>query len=145
MRHAVSECVNLKVASLHAQDVLIRKLSCSCFFPNKTRQELVNYYQDSLAENHLSGVIFGHIGSGNPYVNILSHSAEEYHNARILIQKWGKDAFEAGGHAFSECGVGKLYRDIFQHIAPINLLNKRIKLKQKWDPSGLFNPKNMLV
>ena len=102
-------------------------------------------YQDSLTENHLSGVIFGHIGSGNPYVNILAYSADEYHKARILIEKWSKEAFETGGHAFSECGVGKLYCDIFQRAAPIELLNKRIKLKQKWDPNGIFNPQNMLI
>lgn len=145
MRHAVSECINLKIASFHAQDVQIKKLSCACLFPDKTRLELIQYYQDSLAENCLSGVIFGHIGSKNPYVNILPHSADEYHKARALIEKWCRDSFESGGRAFSECGVGKLYRDIFQHTAPIELLNKRIKLKHKWDPDGLFNPKNMLV
>lgn len=145
MRHAVSECINLKVADLHSQDVQIKKLSCACWFPDKNKFELIQYYQDSLTENHLSGVIFGHIGSGNPYVNILAYSADEYHKARILIEKWSKEAFETGGHAFSECGVGKLYCDIFQRAAPIELLNKRIKLKQKWDPNGIFNPQNMLI
>ena len=90
-------------------------------------------------------MIFGHIGSGNPYVNILSHSADEYYRGLALVEAWSKDAFEAGGQAFSECGVGKLYRDIFYRTAPIELLNRRIKLKQKWDPDGLFNPKNMLI
>lgn len=144
MRHVVSECINLKISSYHALDAQIKKLSCACYFPDKTRLELMQYYQDSLDENDLSGVIFGHIGSGNPYVNILSHSAEEYYRARLLIEKWCKDAFEAGGQAFSECGVGKLYRDIFHNTAPADLLNKRIRLKQKWDPDGLFNPQNML-
>lgn len=145
MRHAVSECINLKIASLHTHNVQIQKLSCACSFPQKSRNELIQYYQDSLTENHLSGVIFGHIGSGNPYVNIISHSTAEYHKALTLIEKWSKEAFEAGGQSFSECGVGKLYCNVFQRVSPIELLNKRIKLKQKWDPNGLFNPKNMLI
>lgn len=145
LRHAVSECINLKVAAFHAQDVQIKKLSCACSFPGKSRLGLLQYYQDSFTQNQLSGVIFGHIGSGNPYVNILSHSADEYYRGLALVEAWSKDAFEAGGQAFSECGVGKLYRDIFYRTAPIELLNRRIKLKQKWDPDGLFNPKNMLI
>lgn len=145
LRHAISECINLKIATFHAHDVQIKKLSSACSFPHKSRRELIEYYQDCLAQNNLSGIIFGHIGSGNPYVNILSHSTDEYHRAKKLIEKWSKDAFESGGQAFSECGVGKLYRDIFYRAAPIELLNKRIKLKQKWDPDCLFNPKNMLA
>lgn len=143
LRHAVSECINLKIAAFHAQDPQIKKLSCSCSFPGKTRLELMRYYQNSLTQNQLYGVIFGHIGSGSPYVNILSRSADEYYKARTLIEKWSKEAFETGGQAFSECGIGKLYRDIFYRTAPIEILDKRIQLKQKWDPDGLFNPQNM--
>lgn len=145
LRHAISECINLKIACFHAHDVQIKKLSCSCFFPDKNRTELIEYYQKSLEQHHLSGVIFGHIGSGKPYINFLPNSTDEYHKARKLIEIWSKDAFESGGYAFSECGVGKLYNDIFFNVAPIELLNKKIKLKQKWDPYSRFNPHNMLV
>lgn len=145
LRHAISECINLKIAAFHSHDVRIKKLSCACSFPDKSRVELIKYYQDSLLEKNLSGVIFGHLGTGNPYVNILSRSADEYYKAMLLIEKWSKDAYKSGGYAFSECGIGKLYRDIFYRTAPIDLLNKRIKLKQKWDPECLFNPENMLL
>lgn len=145
LRHAISECINLKIAQYHAQDIRIKKISCSCLFPNKTRLETMEYYQKSLLQNNLSGAIFGHIGSGNPYINIISHSSSEYFKAMELIETWCKDAYDAGGHAFSECGIGKLYRDIFYRAAPIDLLNKQIKLKQKWDPDCLFNPENMLL
>ena len=145
LRHAISECINLTIGKCHASDIRIKKLSCSCSFPDKNKYEIVKYYQDDLNKYHLSGVIFGHLGSGKPYVNILPHSADEYYTGLTLIEKWAKDSFSTGGSAFSECGVGKLYRDIFYRATPIDLLNKRIKLKQKWDPHNLFNPKNMLV
>lgn len=145
LRHAISECINLKIAQLHANDVRIKKISCACSFPDKTRLETVKYYQDSLIKNKLSGTIFGHIGFGRPYVNILPCSSDEYDRAMKLVEEWCRNAYESGGYAFSECGVGKLYRDIFYRAAPIDLLNKRIKLKHKWDPNGLFNPENMLL
>lgn len=145
LRHTISECINLKIATYHAKDVRIKKLSCSCFFPDKTRHDLVQDYQNCLAEHQLSGILFGHIGSGNLYVNILASSATEYFQGLRLIENWCQSAYKTGGYAFSECGVGKLYRDIFYHAAPIDLLNKRIKLKQKWDPQYLFNPENMLL
>ncbi|MBC5744146.1 FAD-binding oxidoreductase [Lachnospiraceae bacterium MD308] len=145
LRHAISECINLKAAQFHARDVRIKKISCSCSFPDKNSLEIIKYYQDSLTKNKLTGIIFGHIGSGRPYVNILSHSSEEYDKAMELIEEWCSKAYKSRGCAFFECGVGKLYRDTFYKSAPIDLLNKRIKSKQKWDPDGLFNPENMLL
>lgn len=145
LRHTISECINLKIAEYHRHDIRIKKLSCSCFFPQKTREEIIKYYQNDLADTNLSGIIFGHIGSKKPYVNILPTTNEEYYIAKSLIERWCKDAFSSGGSAFSECGVGKLYRNIFCNTAPIDLLSRRIKLKQKWDPTQLFNPGNMFV
>lgn len=145
LRHAISECINFKISTLHISDVQIKKLSCSCTFPNMSRQELIRYYQDTLSQYQLNGVIFGHIGSKKPYVNILPNSAEDYQRGLKIIEKWCKDSFDSNGSPFSECGIGKIFRDIFYNTAPIDLLNKKIKLKQKWDPNELFNPKNMIL
>ena len=43
------------------------------------------------------------------------------------------------------CGVGKLYRSLFCSTAPLDVLNKRIKSKQRFDPENRFNPGNMFT
>lgn len=143
LRHAVSECVNMVIARHHITDSKVKKLSMAIKFSDRNRGEILQYYRQQLENTALSYVIFGHLGSFSPYVNIIPTTASEYSRGKELAKAWCQEAFANGGCAFVECGVGKLYRDLYCETAPIEELNRKIKTKRRFDAENLFNPGNM--
>ncbi|MEG1958200.1 MAG: FAD-binding oxidoreductase [Lachnospiraceae bacterium] len=142
-RHAASECVNMEISAHHGRDKRIKKLSVDVKWNTKSRKEIIMNYQKDLKESGLQYCIFGHLGTKQPYVNIIAKDGTEYQKGKILIKNWIIEAYAEQGEVFHENGIGKLKKEYFCDLAPIEAINYRLKSKAKWDPQYLFNPKNM--
>lgn len=145
LRHAVSECINMTVSSNHCTDSRVKKLSLDIRWEGKTRGEILKFHRSFLDDSGLDYLIFGHIGSFSPYVNIIAKNSEEYLKGKELISSLYAKAGKTGSILFHELGVGKLKREMYCENAPIDEINRRLKAKQKFDPKGLFNPGNMFT
>lgn len=142
-RHAISECFNMEVAKYNNIDSRIKLLNIDIKWNSKSRIEILNYYNSIFQDSNLEYIIFGHIGEKSPYVNILTKTLEEYLLANKLVENCYKDAIIEENNIFSEFGIGKLKKDIFCNSQKIDILNGKMKAKQKYDPTYLFNPNNM--
>ena len=143
-RHCASECVNM-VNAENAKNVPgITKISADITWKNKSRCEILDAYRKDLEESGLEYCIFGHIGTFNPYVNIMASTLEEYAKGRELLLSWEKGAYEAGGSLFKEHGVGKLKKNDFDTIYS---QEEKVQISaelDKWSENRFFNPDNKM-
>ncbi|MDD3404253.1 MAG: FAD-binding oxidoreductase [Hespellia sp.] len=142
-RHAASECTNMKIAESHGSNKRIKKLSADIEWKNRSRAEILKYYNGKLENSGLNYCIFGHLGTKQPYVNILANNQEEYEQGKMIMSQFIRDAYIDGGMVFKEHGIGKLKKGYFCELAPIEEINKMVKLKGKWDAKSVFNVGNM--
>lgn len=143
LRHAITECFNMEVAKYNNQDSRIKLVNIDIKWISKNKLEILNYYTDILKETNLEYIIYGHIGSNAPYVNILTKTIDEYLLANKIVEICYKDAIMEGNLILSEFGVGKLKNNIYCNTERIDVINKKMKAKQKYDYNNLFNPTNM--
>ncbi len=144
-RHAITECYNMEVAKYNNTDTRIKLENIDIKWYSKNTLEVINYYKNLFNDTNLEYFIYGHIATNAPYVNILSKTIEEYLMAKKIVENCYKNAILNENIIFSEFGVGKLKSDIYCTIQKIEQINKIMKVKQKYDKQGLFNPNNMFL
>lgn len=143
-RHCASECVNM-VNAENAKNVPgITKISADITWNRKSRFEILDIYRKDLEEAGLDYCIFGHLGSCNPYVNIMATTLEEYEKGRELLLSWEKMAYENEGALFREHGVGKVKQNDFAQIFDEEEIAKINAEIQKWSENKVFNPGNKI-
>lgn len=142
-RHSASECVNMKVAQFNAQDKRIRKISVDIQWQETDPAFWLGEYTPLLEESGLSYCIFGHFGRGGPYVNIIAEDFAQYQAGLTLVEGFMQRGYQQKAVVCGEHGVGKLKKNLFHKVAPVETMNYYMKLKTKWDNEKTFNPENM--
>jgi len=144
-RHAISECFNMEVAKYNNLDSRIKLVNIDLTWTSKSRFEIIEYYIELFKNTNLEYYIFGHIGYKAPYVIILTKNIEEYIKANKILETCYKNAVKEGNKILSEFGIGKLKKEIFYNAEKIEIINNKMKIKQKYDKFSLFNPNNMFT
>lgn len=144
LRHSVPESVNLFIGAKKRDVPGITKLGTDMQLPSSSFSEVVTYYEKSIQQAGLHACIFGHIGSNHLHVNFLPEDTQESTKAKTLIAQWAQEIGKKGGSAITEHGVGKLKKDIFLATVDHRDLTTLKKAKIRLDPSGMWNPSNMI-
>lgn len=142
-RHAASESINIKLEKARQLDQRIMKLSTDIKIQEKSFSEVINSYQKDAKDKGIEIAIFGHVAGSHVHVNILPMNYEEYVIGKKLIEKWVINNYKEGGIVFSEHGVGKIKKDLFQLITDLDVLTNIRNIKKTLDPNNVLNPGNM--
>ncbi len=108
--------------------------------------ELAREIEKASEESGLSIPVYGHAGDGNLHVVVLfdSTDAKQAELAENISKRIFHSALDLGGTITGEHGVGCAKRDIlgWQLSEPVLALSR--KIKNIFDPQGVFNPKKLL-
>ena len=143
LRHAVPEAINLYIDEKRRIEPEILKLSTDMAVPNGKLKEVLNYYSETLEENKLNSVMFGHIGDNHVHVNILPGSVKEYEKGKTLYKEWGKKIVEVGGTVSAEHGIGKIKKELLEIMYGEAGIKEMKLIKKAFDPKGLLNKGNL--
>jgi D-lactate dehydrogenase (cytochrome) len=142
-RHSVSECFNMEVKIYNSNETRIKLVNIDIQWNNMTREDIIENYKRTLKDLNLEFIIFGHIGTYAPYVDILTKNINEYNLAKKTTMEIYEKAIKGGHTILQEFGIGKLKRKLNTNIGSIDSLNNKIKIQQKYDPNNIFNPNNI--
>lgn len=142
-RHSVLECFNMEVKKYNADETRIKLVNIDIQWNNISRGKIIESYRSLLKDLNLEFIIFGHIGTFSPYVNILTKNINEYNLAKKVTMEIYENAIKGGHRILQEFGIGKLKRKLNSNIGSIDSLNNKIKIQQRYDPNKIFNPKNI--
>ena len=144
MRHDLPEMVNefikrRKLAKV-GTDIAVR---------HEYIDDMIGYYNESLAAAGLRYVIFGHIGDSHLHVNILPENEQQHKKAKDIYNLFVKKAVSYGGTVSAEHGIGKLKHSYLEAMYGKDAIMEMARLKKSVDPAcilGLDNifPKKML-
>jgi D-lactate dehydrogenase (cytochrome) len=138
-RHAVPECVNLRMDERKAKESRLRKLGTDFAVPNEKLKAGMDMYQQGIGELGIDSVIFGHIGDNHLHVNLLPRTWEEYQSGQAVIESWAEQAIAWQGTMTAEHGVGRTKRSAFQRMFSPGDREKMKRIKVCFDPDGIFN------
>ncbi len=117
-RHAAAECCNLEIAAARRSVPSITKLGSDCAFTGMPFGRVLAYYRESLREDSVRAVLFGHACSSHLHVNLLPTTQEEYARGREKLRRWASDCLACGGVPTVEHGRGKLKCDPKEEAEP---------------------------
>ncbi len=143
MRHAVPETVNSIIASRKNEHPGIHKLGTDMSVEHKHFREIMKIYRETLIENDLEYVQWGHIGDSHIHVNILPRNMEELDLGKQLYKKFAQKAVEFGGSVSAEHGIGKIKAEYLLVMYGEEGVNQMRAVKMALDPQILFNKGNM--
>ncbi len=143
-RHAAAESTNLLIEKTRQEEPSITKLSTDMCIESESFKTIVTKYEEDLKKEGLKACIFGHIYGNHLHVNILPQNDKEYKKGHALIEKWAKETALKKGKIVTEHGVGKLKKNIFLKTASREIINKILVLKNRYDPTRMWNPDNMI-
>lgn len=142
-RHAAPESINIALQKANQLDPRILKLSTDIIINERFFDEIVTMYQKDAMDKGIAFAIFGHVAGNHVHVNILPKDYEEYVIGKKLIEKWVINISKEGGIIFSEHGVGKIKKDLYQQITEGEVLRNMRNIKKTLDPNSSLNPNNM--
>jgi D-lactate dehydrogenase (cytochrome) len=142
-RHAAPESLNLRVDIARQKDPRICKLGTDMQSAHLPLSGLVEMYQHDLGQYRLKAAVFGHAGDGILHVNILPQNFDEYTRAKGLMRQWADSIHSRGGSVVTEHGIGKIKPHLFRSVPLSRQAARILKLKDRLDPDGLWNPGNM--
>jgi len=141
-RHAVPEAINMKLDVLKLLFPDIAKISTDLAVPDGFLKEMLSYYRQA-KEDGWDVIVFGHIGNNHLHTNIIPHNYDQFLVAYELAKEWAKTAVESGGTISGEHGIGKSKTELLTIMYTKAELDKMKKIKQQFDPNGIFNPANI--
>lgn len=142
-RHSVLECFNMEVKKYNSDEIRIKLVNLDIQWNNIPRNKIIENYRDLLKGLKLEFIIFGHIGTYSPYVNIITKNINEYNLAKKITREIYEKAMKDGHIILQEFGIGKLKRELNTNVGSLDSLNNKIKIQQKYDPKNIFNPNNI--
>lgn len=142
-RHAAAEASNLFIDQVRRQDARITKLSADMTLKDEDFKVVVPQYRKDVKKAGLKCCIFGHAAGIHLHINILPENYEEYLKGAELLRVWAKRVQKGNGEIVSEHGVGKLKKEIYNQAGNREYLADCKKIKQHWDPEGMFNQGNI--
>ncbi|SMD11722.1 FAD-binding oxidoreductase [Sporomusa malonica] len=141
-RHAAPESINIALEKARRLDPKITKLSTDITMSKQNFGDLLTLYQQDAKDCGVEFAIFGHVAGNHVHVNFLPKNYEEYLAGKKLIEKWTICSAWDGGVVFSEHGVGKLKKELFQLVTDHKVLSHIRKIKNAMDPTNVLNAGN---
>ena len=142
-RHAVPESVNMQVERYKHDYPEITKVGGDLAVPDEAFAALLRLYDETLSAEGLEHAAWGHIGNNHIHVNILPHTAEQYHRGKALLARWAAEAARLGGAVSAEHGVGKLKAPFLEVMYGMEHIQEMAALKRAFDPNGLLGRGNL--
>jgi len=137
-RHAVPESVNMLIDGFKKENPSLAKLGTDMSVPNNKLKEIIDIYNEKLAESGLKSATWGHIGDNHLHVNILPMNASEYEQGKELYMSWAETVVKYGGAISAEHGVGKLKVDLLKVMYGDQSIIEMKELKKQLDPKELL-------
>jgi D-lactate dehydrogenase (cytochrome) len=138
-RHACPECVNMQIDNIKKSNDRITKLGTDMSVPDNKLKDAMDMYNEGIAKNNLTAVIFGHIGNNHLHVNIIPKNSNEYKRGKELFLVWAEKIAAMGGAVSAEHGVGKLKVPFLKKMYNEEEINEMRKLKKTFDPAQILN------
>lgn len=107
--------------------------------PVENIERLMRLLEDIEECFHVSTIMYGHIGSGNPHV-ILYPAIHDVATIRNIAEAYFAGVIGMGGTITGEHGDGLARTDFVRMQYGDNTLSKFQKLKKLLDPQGILNP-----
>jgi D-lactate dehydrogenase len=110
--------------------------------PVERMGEYIAAVRRSAAEHDLPVVMFGHAGDGHLHVNLLPELAREGWEAAVsgLFQEVTAAVIRLGGTPTGEHGDGRLRAGTLLDVYGPEVLDLFRRVKEAFDPLGIFNP-----
>jgi FAD/FMN-containing dehydrogenase/Fe-S oxidoreductase len=111
--------------------------------PAERISELIRYLEEFFAGQHVPVAIFGHIGNGNAHIIPLldvndqgdfDKMVQGYHEIHQTVLS------RFGGSICGEHGDGRVRAEYVKTMFGSELYDLFVKVKQSFDPTGMFNP-----
>ena len=137
IRHAASPIL----AALPESRRSLQVIEDGCV-PVERLGEYIAAVRRAAAEQDLPVVMFGHAGDGHLHVNLLPQLAREGWEAAAarLFQQVTADVIRLGGTPSGEHGDGRLRAGTLLDVYGPEVLDLFRRVKQAFDPLGIFNP-----
>ena len=110
--------------------------------PVERMGEYIAAVRRSAAEHDIPVVMFGHAGDGHLHVNLLPELAREGWETAVasLLQEVTAVVIRLGGTPTGEHGDGRLRAGILLDVHGPEVLDLFRRVKEAFDPLGIFNP-----
>ena len=142
-RHAVPEIVNNTIAERKKDYPDIHKLGTDMSVEDAHIKEMMNFYHQTLIEEKLEYVMWGHIGDNHVHVNILPRNMEELQKGKEIYKKFAEKAVSFGGSVSAEHGIGKIKHEYLKIMYGEEGIQQMRVVKMSIDPDCVFNCGNI--
>jgi glycolate oxidase len=88
-------------------------------------------------------IVYGHVGSGHPHINLLAEDAAMLSRAEATARTLTRRSLELGGTLSGEHGIGKVKASLFREFYPAWLVDSMRAVKAVLDPRGVLGPGNL--
>ncbi len=143
-RHAAATAVNYHLARARLAEPRLTGLEVYLEADCEDFAGVVEKYKAGCAGAGLKAAIYGHILGNRLRVNLLPESYAQYEEGRRLIKRWALELAGRRGKVDRQHGIGKLKRELFLQMAPREYLEDLQRLKEHYDPAGLWNRGTLL-
>ena len=137
-RHAVSSKVSEFVAKKG-----LRKVGTDTAVPIEQFRNYYYFMKQTVVENNLNYICYGHIGDCHLHLNMLPKNEGEFLIAKRLYAKFCKRASELGGTVSAEHGIGKMKRDYLLEMFGEKNIIEMARVKKTLDPNLLLGIGNI--
>jgi D-lactate dehydrogenase (cytochrome) len=144
VRHFVPETVNGIIAQRKAQYHEVHKIGTDMAVPDEALRDYLHYYINTLDEQGMEYVMWGHIGDNHIHVNMLPRNNEEVKQGMDNYMTFAKKAVELGGTVAAEHGIGKLKRAFLDIMYGQKGIQDMQAVKRALDPKWILNRENMI-
>jgi len=142
-RHAVPEIVNNIIVERKKEYPSIHKLGTDMSVVDEHLEEMMNFYHQTLQEEGLEYVQWGHIGSNHVHVNILPRNMEDLEKGKKIYKRFAEKAVSFGGSVSAEHGIGKIKQEYLIIMYGEEGINQMRVVKMSIDPDCVFNCGNI--
>lgn len=138
-RHAVPECVNIRIGEQKLVTPEINKVGTDMAVPDIYLKDVLEMYREDIEDENLNSIIFGHIGDNHLHVNLLPKDFDSYSTSLQIVKSWADRVIAWGGTVTAEHGIGRLKKELLKQMISEKDLDSMRVIKKIIDPSGLIN------
>lgn len=143
-RHAAAAAVNFHLVKARLSEPRLTGLEIYLEAGDEDFAGVVEKYEAGCYSAGLKAAIYGHILGSRLRVNLLPESYAQYEQGRRLMAQWARELAGSRGKVDRQHGIGKLKRELFLQMAPGAYLEDLHRLKEHYDPAGLWNRGTLL-
>ena len=119
------------------------KLGTDMAVPDDHFLEMMRFYQNTLEENDVDYVMFGHLGDNHLHINLLPESSR-MEKAKVVYDQIADQILKWRGTVSAEHGIGKLKKKYFAKMVGAEGLSDLKKIKYCLDPKNHLGAGNIL-